>query len=200
MIAGLGWESFGKLCPGTTTGRAWSMSPALRPGNIHLLESSSTQRRIFTSGATENPGFLILSIIEMLHPTRHQQWQGRSQVWLSSPCHCWQFRWEKIPGTLDYLLIIFDIKTFQTRRACFSLLRHPLCQLGQTEPSRLSWQVFDFKWSRQLQTFQFWLSDWRRNSFWSTIINKISSAIMTLTGSLKRPIFSNDFIYFGLGF
>ena len=37
--------------------------------------------------------------------------------------------------------------------------------------------------------------DWRRKSSWSTIINKISSAEMTLTGSLKRPIFLNNFIY-----
>ena len=70
MVAGLGWEGFGKLCRGTTTGRAWSMSPALKPGNIPLLESSSIPRRMFTSGATENPEFLILSMYDWNAVTR----------------------------------------------------------------------------------------------------------------------------------
>ena len=57
------------------------MSPALRPGNIPLLESSSTRRRIFSSGATENQEFLTLSIIIEMSPSSSDK--TRSQVWLS---------------------------------------------------------------------------------------------------------------------
>ena len=89
------------------------MSPALKPGNIPLLESSSIPRRISTSGASRSRGYLTLSGF-----LQYSKYSERGSV---------------------YLAIVTNF--VQARCACLPLLRHPLCEHGSAQQAQVHGQV-----------------------------------------------------------